>query len=65
MTMGLTVCHRGQQHSGGLFLNEVSHLISIKYLLIRVMGWIQMLEDLVLNIPFTALDWLALCKQHP
>lgn len=49
----------------GLFLNEVSHLISIKYLLIRVMGWIQMLEDLVLNIPFTALDWLTLCKQHP
>lgn len=65
MTMGLTVCCRRSATQQGLFLNEVSHLISIKYLLSQVMGWIQMLEDLVLNIPFTALDWLALCKQHP
>lgn len=65
MTMGLTVCCRRSATEQGLFLNEASHLISIKYLLSRVTGWIQMLEDLVLNIPYTALDWLALCKQHP
>lgn len=64
MTMGLTVCHQKSATQLGLFLHEVSHLIGIKYLLSQVMGWIQMLEDLVLNIPFTALDWLVLCKQH-
>lgn len=61
MTVRLTVCNTVQ----GLFLNEVSHLIGIKYLLSQVMGWIQMLEDRVLNVSFTTLDWLVLCKQCP
>jgi len=63
--MELTVCRGRSATQNGLFPNEVSHLISIKYLLSQVMGWIQRLEDLGLNIPFTTLDWLALCKQHP